>query len=148
MNERQRTWEQVQPEEQLEPVNFPLPIYRLVVAAGAVRDFNSIHHNREFARASGAPDMYANTVFLLGMWERAVRQYIGLGGTIRSISGFRMNSFNCAGTTVTVHGKVVRKWQEDNAHLAEIEMWSENEGKISVGPGRVTVTLPAEGAPA
>lgn len=28
------------------PVEFALPIYRLVVAAGGNRDFNSIHHNR------------------------------------------------------------------------------------------------------
>jgi hypothetical protein len=53
--------------EALAPLAFPLSVYRLVVAAGANRDFNAIHHNSDYARATGAPDMYANTLFLQGM---------------------------------------------------------------------------------
>jgi hypothetical protein len=53
----------VQPGELLEPLAFPLTAYRLVMAAGANRDFNAIHHNAEVARATGAPDIYANTLF-------------------------------------------------------------------------------------
>jgi acyl dehydratase len=138
----QRTWESVEVGERLEALEFPLTIYRLVVAAGANRDINAIHHNTDFARASGAPDMYANTLLLQGMWERAVRQYIGLGGTIRRLAGFRMNSFNCVGETVVVRGEVVRKWREGHHGLVEIRMWSENGERVSVGPGAMTVTLP------
>ena len=104
----QRHWEDVQEGDELPAVAFPLSVYRLVVEAGANRDFNSIHHNSEFARASGAPEMYANTGFLLGMWERALREFIGLDGTIRRIAGFRMKRFNTVGRTVTVRGKVTR----------------------------------------
>lgn len=140
----QRHWDDVATGETLGPIDFPLSVFRLVVAAGAVRDFNSMHHNSEFARAGGAPEMYASTVFLQGMWERAVRDYIGLAGTIRSIRNFRMNSFNCAGTTVTVRGEVVRSWREDGSGLVEIRMWSENQGRVSVGPGSVIVELPVK----
>ena len=76
----QRRWNEVSAGEVLEPALYPLSLMRLVMAAGANRDFNSIHHNAEFARASGAPDMYANTYFLQGMWERCVRRYIGPAG--------------------------------------------------------------------
>ena len=138
----QRTWEQAQVGEALEPVSFPLSVYRLVVAAGANRDFNSIHHNSEYAKASGAPEMYANTLFLQGMWERTVRGYMGLQGTLKRVAGFKMNSFNCVGETVVVKGEVTRKWREDRAGLVEIKMWSENGERISVGPGLVTITLP------
>ena len=140
----QRTWSDAAEGELIAPVKFPLPVYRLVVAAGAVRDFNSIHHNSEVAKASGAPEMYSNTLFLQGMWERTVREYIGLAGTIRKISGFRMNSFNTAGSTVVVKGEVTRKWHEGSTGFAEIRVWSENDGRVSVGPGLVTVTLPTE----
>jgi acyl dehydratase len=68
-------------------VSYPLTVYRLVMAADGTRDFNSIHHNGEYARSTGAPDMYASTAFLLGIWERAVRCWIGNAGTIRSIRG-------------------------------------------------------------
>lgn len=142
----QRTWEAVEVGERLEALEFPITIYRLVVAAGANRDFNAIHHNSDFARASGAPDMYANTLLLQGMWERAARQYIGLAGTIRRLAGFRMNSFNCVGETVVVRGEVARKWREGDAGLVEIRMWSENGERVSVGPGAMIVTLPLEPA--
>jgi acyl dehydratase len=117
-------------------------VYRLVVEAGANRDFNAIHHNSEFARASGAPEMYANTTFLLGMWERSVREFIGLQGRIRAIKGFRMKSFNVVGQTVTVKGRVDRTWLDGQTALADLEVWSENDQGVSVGPGTVTVSLP------
>jgi hypothetical protein len=56
------------------------------MTAGANRDFNAIHHNVEVARAAGASDMYANTLFLQGMWERAIRRYIGPTGVLRRLS--------------------------------------------------------------
>jgi len=140
----QRHWEDIAEGDELAPVIFPLTVYRLVVAAGATRDFNAIHHNSEFAKASGAPEMYANTTFLLGMWERAIREFIGLRGRIRAIRGFRMTSFNVAGSTVTVRGRVARTWIDGDAGLAELDLWSENDG-VSVGPGTVTVSLPRRG---
>jgi acyl dehydratase len=142
----QRYWEDVEDCDEIPAIAFPLTVYRLVVEAGANRDFNSIHHNSEFARASGAPEMYANTGFLLGMWERALREFIGLDGTIRRIGGFRMKRFNTAGQTVTVRGRVVRKWREDGDALVDLELWSEAGGEVTVGPGTVTVSLPVRDA--
>jgi hypothetical protein len=86
--------------------------------------------------------MYANVVFLQGMWERCVREFIGVGGRIRQISGFRMGSFNTVGDVVTVQGTVARVWDEDGAGLAELRVWSQNRRGISVGPGTVTVSMP------
>ena len=139
---QQRSWEEVHPGDELAPVAFPLTVYRLVVAAGANRDFNSIHHNSAYAQATGAADMYANTTFLLGMWERTVREFIGLGGGIRSISGFNMRRFNLVGDTVVVRGRVEETWRDAEAGWAGIQVWSENRDGISVGPGRIVVTLP------
>ena len=126
--------------EALAPVAFPLSVYRLVMAAGANRDFNSIHHNSEFAKASGAPEMYANTLFLQGMWERLVRNYIGNAGTIEQIRGFRMGSFNTVGDTVLVHGRVADV--EPETGRVTLTVWSTNATGISVGPGTVVVRLP------
>ena len=140
--DRQRCWEDLVPGQALPAVAFPLSVYRLVMAAGATRDFNSIHHNTEWAQASGAPEMYANVVFLQGMWERCVREFIGLGGRIWRISGFRMSSFNVVGDTATVGGQVARTWTEAGTGLAELQVWTRNRAGTSVGPGTVTVSLP------
>lgn len=138
----QRHFEDVAVGDELEPVDFPLSVYRLVMAAGSNRDFNSIHHNTEYARATGAPEMYANTLFLLGMWERAVRDYIGLAGTVVSIKGFRMGRFNTVGDTTQVQGRVVSTRINDSAGLVELELRSTNSLGVTVGPGQVLVTLP------
>lgn len=139
---QQRYWDDTVEGEELPSVAFPLTVYRLVMTAGANRDFNAIHHNSEYARRTGAPEMYANTLFLQGMWERAVREYIGLAGTLRHIRGFRMGSFNTVGDTVVVKGNVTRKYREGPVGLVELKVWSQNRHGISVGPGTVLVTLP------
>jgi len=137
-----RTFDEATVGDKLGPLEFHLPVYRLVMAAGANRDFNSIHHNTEYARAGGAPEMYANNLFLQGMWERLARDYIGMGGVIRRLAGFRMNSFNCAGDTVVVEGEVTRKWREGELGLVEIRMWSRVGERVSVGPGVLLASLP------
>lgn len=130
----------------LPAVEFPLTVYRLVMEAGACRDFNSIHHNSEYARSTGAPEMYAATSFLLGAWERAVRDYIGPAGAIRGIRGFRMKKFNPVGTTMVVRGEVVAAEEgAGDVGVVELQVWSENGGEITVGPGTVTVAVPKRG---
>ena len=87
--------------------------------------------------------MFCNNFFLQGMWERSVREYIGLRGIIRKIGPLRMRIFNPAGDTVLVKGNVLRKFRQDGQNLVELKMWSENSRGISVGPGPVLVTLPS-----
>lgn len=141
---QQRLWRDVQEGEALASASYPLGVMRLVIAAGANRDFNSIHHNSGYARDSGAPDMYANTYFLQGMWERCVRDFIGLDGTIRGFTGFAMKSFNVVGQTVTVQARVERKWMEEGAGLVEISIESRTASGVTVGPGRVVASLPLQ----
>lgn len=144
----QRNWSEVAVGDMLPTLRFPLTVYRMVMAAGANRDFNAIHHNTAHAQSTGAPEMYANVLFLQGMWERTVREYIGLAGTLHAIRDFRMKSFNTAGDTVVVRGRVERKWIDEGAepaqrHRLELKVWSENRHGVSVGPGVVEVSLPA-----
>lgn len=137
----QRYVEDVKIGDELTSVAFPITVYRLVMEAGAERDFNSIHHNTEYAQNTGAREMYANTSFLLGMWERTIRDWIGLDGTITAFRGFRMRSFNYVGDTTTVHGRVTDV-STDGRGSVTLEIWSENSDGITVGPGSAIVTLP------
>ena len=139
----QRSFEDVTVGEELAPVAFPLTVYRLVVAAGGNRDFNSIHHNTAYAQASGAPEMYASTFVLMGMWERLVRDYIGAAGTIRSIKDFRMRKFNLVGTTVQVRGRVRDKRPDGDGGIVTLDVESVVDGQVTVGPGTVEVTVPS-----
>jgi hypothetical protein len=137
----QRSFDDVTVGEELPPVEFPLTVYRFVVAAGGNRDFNSIHHNTAYAQDTGAPEMYASTFFLMGTWERLVRDYIGPAGTIRSIKDFRMRRFNLVGSVVEVRGRVRDARRDDGVVTLEVETLV--DGQVTVGPGTVEVTLPA-----
>jgi hypothetical protein len=53
-----------------------------------------------------------------------------------------MRRFNTVGTTVVVRGRVKSKRRDDGDALVDLEVWSELEDDITVGPGVVTVELP------
>ncbi|MSQ32810.1 MAG: acyl dehydratase [Dehalococcoidia bacterium] len=139
---KQRYWEDVKEGDEVPGVVFNIALQRLVMAAGGNRDFNQIHHNDRIAKAQGAPDAYANNGFVQGMWERTVREFIGLDGNVKRVGPFRMVSFNTVGEGVITKGRVKRKWQEGRQGLVELEIWSEHSKGVSVGPGPVVVTLP------
>lgn len=142
---KQLFWEDVSEGDMLPEEHFPLTTYRLVMAASGTQDFNSIHHNSEYAKATGAPEMYANNFFLQGMWEKTLRKYIGNSGIIKSLRNFRMVSFNTVGQTIRVKGHVKRKWQEESDYLIEVELRTENErGETTVGPGSIVAILPSK----
>jgi len=130
--------EDVEVGEELPSVAYPLTVYRLVMAAGANRDFNSIHHNTEYARKTGAQEMYANTSFLLSSWERCVRDWAGLGAELKSIKGFRMRSFNTVDDTMWVHASVAAMADD----VVTVAIRCANSKGVTVGPGTVEVSLP------
>jgi acyl dehydratase len=132
--------EEVHAGDELPAVAFPITVYRLVMEAGANRDFNSIHHNADYARATGAPDMYANTLFLMGMWERCLRDWAGPAARILSLKGFRMGRFNLVGTTTTVTGTVAAVSPASGE--VTVTMACSDAGGVTVGPGRMVVRLP------
>ena len=140
---KQRYWEDVNEGDEVPAIDFHLTVQRLVMEAAANRDFAQMHHNTEVAQEQGAPEMYANSVFIEGWWERTVREYIGLDGRVKKVGPFRMNIFNIVGESATTKGRVARKWQENGEKLVELEIWTENPRGVSVGPGPVVVTLPA-----
>ena len=141
---KQIYWDDVKEGDEVAPVEFNVTLQRLIITAGGNRDFNQVHHNDRIALAQGAPEAYANNGFVQGMWERTVREYMGLGGRVKRVGPFRMRIINTIGSHVVTKGTVKRKWQEDGENLVELEIWSEHEGGTSVGPGSVLITLPSK----
>lgn len=135
-----RYFEDVEVGEELPSVAYPITVYRLVMAAGANRDFNSIHHNTAYAQRTGAPEMYANTSFLLTSWERCVRDWAGPAAVLRGLRGFRMRAFNVVGDTMWVHATVAAKSEVDGT--VEVSVRCENSTGVTVGPGTVELSLP------
>ena len=141
---KQLYWEDVSEGDVVPAVDCNLTMHRLVVEAGANRDFAPIHHNTQATQMQGVEEMYANNVLIQGMWERTVREYIGVAGDIKRVGPFRMNIFNTVGETMVTSGVVKRKYQEGGENLLELEIKTEHSKGTSVGPAPVVVRLPTK----
>ncbi len=115
----------IEPGQELPAISIPITLQRLVSEAGANRDLSLIHHDREVARATGAPDAFANTFFLMGMFERLMREWTGPKARIRKIGPLRMMIFNAVGDTVTFRGTVVSV--DAPSRKVVLDMWAESE---------------------
>lgn len=122
------------------PIVIPLTLQRLVMEAGANRDLSTIHHDRADAQATGASDVYANTFFLLGMFERLVREWCGLKGKIAKIGPMQMKDFNCVGDELTFAGEVVAI--NEKSGEIDLSLWAESDrGRTTLAKARVTLPL-------
>jgi hypothetical protein len=115
----------VQPGDELPAISIPITLQRLVMEAGANRDLSLIHHDTKVAQATGAPDAFANTYFLMGMFERLMRQWAGHRARIRKIGPLRMLLFNAVGDTVQFNG-VVESVDEATGNVS-LDMWVESD---------------------
>jgi len=139
-------WEQVKEGDPVPPVSLNLTVQRLVMIAGAIRNFDFMHHDTVLTRRSGAEEMYLASTGIQAVLERTLREYIGTQGVIRKIGPLRYGIFNEAGFTMTTKGVVKKKYQQDEQNFVELQMWSENDRGVSVGPGPVVVALPGNGS--
>jgi acyl dehydratase len=125
--------------DELDPVSIPVTLQRLVMEAGANRDFSLIHHDGDVARATGAPDAYMNTFFIAGMFERLLRNWMGPAGQLNAINQLRMKIFNAVGDTVIFRGQVAALDQELKRVTIDLNAHTDNGESVSA---TAIVTLP------
>ena len=120
-----RSFSAIQVGDELPPLTIPITLQRLVMEAGANRDLSLIHHDTGVAQAIGAPDAFANTYFLMGMFERLMREWTGPAARIRKIGPLRMMVFNAVGDTVSFKGLV--ESVDEAAGTVCVDMWLESD---------------------
>ena len=125
--------------DEIGSISIPVTLQRLVMEAGANRDFSLIHHDRDVARATGAPDAYMNTFFIASMFERLLREWMGYGGVINKITNLRMKVFNAVGDTVTLSGRVSAVDMESAKVVIDLRSETGNGETVTA---EATVTLP------
>ena len=74
---RQITLDDVVVGAEIPEISMPVTLQRLVMEAGSNRDLSLIHHNKEVAQSTGADDAYMNTFFIIGLFERMLREWMG-----------------------------------------------------------------------
>ncbi len=126
---RQITLDDVVVGAEIPEIFMPITLQRLVMEAGSNRDLSLIHHDREVAQSTGATDAYMNTFFIIGLFERMLREWMGTRGRLKKIGSLQMKSFNVVGDVVYCRGKVTGK-QDDGT--VSLDIWMENEERVTV----------------
>lgn len=141
----QRYWDDVQEGELIEGYDLPLTETRIVQQVSGSQDFYAVHHDREFARAGGHPDIFVNTGFTRAALGRLATDFVGTEGWVRRLS-YEMRRMNRPGDTMQLRGRVTRKYvAEDGAHCVDLELWVQNDREGITTPATATVMLPVRG---
>ena len=141
----QRCWEEVKEGETLPGFSLELTMTRMVQQVSGTQDFYPIHHDRDFARCGGHPDIFVNTAFTRAALCRLLTDWAGPAGFVKRL-GFQMRRYHLVGDTIYVRGKVVKKYRQDGVGAVDLEIWAENAREGIATPGTATVHLPLRSA--
>lgn len=135
-----RDWDSVFEGSSLQPLEFgPITMTTQVMDASGTRDLYPIHHDREFAKANGARDIFLNTMWYQGLLGRFVNEWGGPESFIRKLS-FDMRATNCPGDQLTVRGTVTKKYEQEGQKLVDLDVRIDNQ----IQPGTVTARITLE----
>ena len=153
--EKQLYWEDIEVESEITPLAKIATTQMLVKWAGASGDFNPLHYESAFASSQGV-----GTPIVHGQLKRAwlvqlVTDWIGEQGTMKKFScQFRSMDYPRLmksmfeyeeGETWWCKGKVTKKYDEDEEHYVDCDIWIENgKGEVTT-KGSATVALPSKG---
>ncbi len=121
---------------------FDLQVTSTVIVAGAIasRDFMPAHHDREFARAQGAPDLFMNILTTNGYVSRFVTDWAGPEAMIRRIA-IRLGAPAIPGQPLRFSGQVSQTSRVGDECVVEVAIRAANElGDHATGS--VVVSMP------
>jgi acyl dehydratase len=121
---------------------FELPVTSTVIVAGAIasRDFMPAHHDPEFAKAQGAPDIFMNILTTNGYVARFITDWAGPEAMIRNLA-IRLGAPAIPGQPLRFTGQVTQTSNEGDECVIEVAIRAANElGDHATGT--VVVSLP------
>lgn len=113
---------------------------RVVMNPGATGDYFPGHYDPDYARRQGQPTIYANSLHIFGLLDRAVTEWAGPASFIAR-RNVRLVSSMYAGDTVTVAGRVTGKRADGDAPLVDLELAMTNQDGGIICTAAVTVRL-------
>jgi acyl dehydratase len=99
-----------------------------VIVAGAIatRDFMPVHHDRDYANAQGATDIFMNILSSNAYCSRFLTDWTGPDAMIRRLS-IRLGVPVHPGSTLTFTGSVTGTSRSDDEGIVEVELRASND---------------------
>lgn len=128
-------------------IELDLTLQRLIMIAGANRDFALSHSDNETARFGGAPAAYGDSMFVFTMFERLLLQWGGPLARIKALGPLNIRDFVVCGKPAIAQGVIEQITEvEDENGAKRLEVTSkveivQNDGRVPVF-GLATVSIP------
>ena len=122
------------------PIVDEITARRVVQNPGATGDYFPGHWDPDYARRQGQRAIYANSLHVFGLLDRAVTEWAGPTSFLvrRNV---RLVSSMYAGDTVTVSGTIVEERADDHGRLVDLDLAITNQDGDVVATSRSTVRL-------
>jgi acyl dehydratase len=137
-------WQTIRPGDALPALAIAITATRIVAGAIATRDFMPVHHDRAYANAQGAPDVFMNILSDTGYCGRFLTDWAGPEAMIRRLA-IRLGVPVFPGSTLTFTGTVTDTAARDGEGLVEIAFRATTELGEHV-TGTAELGLPLRGA--
>ncbi len=142
-------WEDVAEGQDIGSQSMEMTAVKVSGGAWATRDSNPIHHDKSFAQRAQQKDVIVNIMHSEGILSRLATDWSGPEGELKRTK-FNIEGNCCAGDTMTVSGKVIRKWigGEDEGFLAGLRLVElQVNSSTPDGPfcdAQITMALPSK----
>ena len=136
-----REWASVADDEKLDTLTVKITLRKLIIDVAGTRDLYPIHHDRDFAKANGARDIFVNTMFYEALFGRIATDWAGPEAFLRKVA-FTMRSPNCLGDTLTSRAWVLQKYEASGEKLVDLEVRLDNQLENDVTVANLSVQLP------
>ena len=143
MERKQRYWQEVKEGQEITGFSLEINATRVFLQVSGSQDYYPVHHDREFAQASGFDDVFLNTRFLQTALGRAISDWTGPEGRLKKFK-MEMRRMISPGDIMTCRGKVTAKYERDGQHYVECDVWAENQREVTT-QAKAVLTLPLRG---
>jgi acyl dehydratase len=134
-------WRTVAAGDELPALTIDLTPTVIVAGAVATRDFMPVHHDRDYANAQGAPDIFMNILSSTGHCSRWVTDWAGPDAMVRRLA-IRLGVPAMPGTTLTFTGAITATSSTENEGIVEIEFRAATDlGDHLTGTASVSLPL-------
>ncbi len=114
-------WEEIDEGDPLPDMVVEVTATRIVAGAIASRDFMPVHHDRRYANAQGAPDIFMNILSDTGYCSRFLTDWAGPEAMVARLA-IRLGVPLFPDTVLTYSGVVVATRVEGDEGVVEVEL--------------------------
>lgn len=105
----------------LVPLTLPITLKRCIKWVAATRDFYEVHHDRDYAKSVGEPDLFIGVHFAHALMGRYATDWGGPASDIRRFA-FKAHGRVILGENLTVQGRVARRYDEAGEQLVDLAL--------------------------